>query len=144
MGIDQSLPQWTRKARRRWFEPLRALRVLRGDSTISSMFIWNVIPTPPPIPSLIPKSKFRRMTCYENPDIQISSDTENDRRIPWVITTDRNTASHHKKGYVTVSWHIRVLNRRPTGVCRGFSKMIMAAFGTKDFFEMACRLLDHK
>jgi hypothetical protein len=40
-----------------------------------------------------------------------------------------------KKDFGSESRHIRVVNRRHTGVCRGFSRRINAEFGTKDFLR---------
>jgi hypothetical protein len=45
-----------------------------------------------------------------------------------------------KKDFGTESRHIRVENRKHTGGCRGFSRRIHAEFGTKDFFEMDCKI----
>jgi hypothetical protein len=46
-----------------------------------------------------------------------------------------NITSHLKNDFDTESRHIRVENRRHTGVCRGFPRRINAEFGTKDFFS---------
>jgi hypothetical protein len=52
---------------------------------------------------------------------------------------DANLQAISKKDSGTESRHIRVVNRRHTGGCRGFSRRINEEFRTKDFFEVACR-----